>query len=325
VSDTLHLSDFTSKSVPGKTIPRYYGDSLVALAGKRDDIVALSGDVSPPTESDVFKDAYPERFYNIGIAEANMVGIAAGMARGGDTPFVHSFSVFLSRRALDQIAMQCAYPSTNVKLVGFLPGLTTLLGVSHQAIDDIAIMRALPNMTIIEPCGAAQIAACVNAAANLDGPVYLRMHRPAAALQKDADLQTCTIGKGNVLRMGDDAVVFACGHMVDIAIEAANKLASQNIQLSVVNMHTIKPLDTALVISEAKRTGCVITAENHSIIGGLGSAVAETLLEAGIQTQFARVGIKDTFAEGGTTPFLFDKYGLSARHIESAVLSKLKR
>ncbi|MBZ8131851.1 transketolase family protein [Afifella sp. IM 167] len=323
---SLHLGDFTSSAKSGAAVPKYYGEALVALGHERPEVVALTGDLSPATECDLFRDTFPDRFFTPGIAEANMIGVAAGMARSGDMPFVHTFCVFMSRRAFDQVAMQVAYPRTNVKLAGFLPGLTTLLGVSHQAIEDVAMMRALPNMTVIEPCGGRQIAAAVRAAADFDGPVYLRLHRPSAAVPAGVPPLPLEIGKGQLLRDGKDAVIFAAGHTVDEALAAAESLeAAHGLQVAVANMHTLKPFDRDFVSDLARRTGTVITAENHSIVGGLGSAVAETLMEAGIAARFRRLGVRDRFAEGGSTPYLFDKYGFSAPHIATACLDLLKR
>ena len=246
-----------------------------------------------------------------------MIGVSAGMARSGDIPFVHSFSVFLNRRALDQIAMQVAYPNLNVKLCGFLPGLTTLLGVSHQAIEDNAVMRSLPNMTIVEPCGARQIQSAVRAVANHRGPVYLRMHRPSKALAAEEQLLPLEIGKGQILKSGNDAIIFAMGHMVEEAIIASDKLSQKGLKVAVANIHTLKPLDTSFIIKHAQKVSAIITAENHSIIGGLGSAVAETLIEGNVSRKFKRIGIEDTFAEGGSTDFLFKKYGLTSTKIIS--------
>lgn len=305
--------DFTAtRAHSGSTYPRLYGEALLELARARPEIVCLSADLTSSTEIDLFRDALPERFFNLGIAEANAIGVAAGMARCGDIPFFHSFSVFTSRRPFDQIAMQLAYPRTNVKLVGFLPGLTTLLGVSHQAIDDLAILRALPNMTLIEPSGPAQMRAAVHAAAEHRGPVYLRMKRADFRPEREVPLQ---IGRGELLRDGTDGVVFACGLMVQAALEAAATLAAQGCSLAVVSLPTLKPLDEELVCALGRRCGVVVTAENHTIIGGLGSAVAETLLEASVHVGFARVGIRDTFGEGGSTPYLLRKYGLTAEAV----------
>lgn len=319
MSKNLHLGDFTSNAAAKVPIPKYYGDALVGLGRERPEIVALTADLTPAAECEEFRDTFPDRFFNTGIAEANMVGVAAGMARNGDVPFVHSFSVFISRRVYDQVAMQLAYPRTNVKLAGFLPGLSTLLGVSHQAIEDLALFRSLPNMTLVEPCGPAQIASAVRAAAAHEGPVYLRMHRPAAPLAEGRALLPLEIGKGQLLTEGSDATIFASGLMVDIALAAADGLAQEGIHVSVANIHTLKPLDVDFIVDQAQRTGKVLTAENHTIIGGLGSAVAETLMEAGISARFRRLGVQDCFAEGGTTPYLFEKYGLSASHVVAAV------
>ena len=321
----LHLGDFTN-SASSSLIPKYYGEALVALAKENPKVVTITGDLAPATESDLFREAFPSRFFASGIAEANMIGLAAGMARGGDVPFVHSFSVFLTRRAFDQIAMQIAYPQLNVKLAGFLPGLTTLLGVSHQAIDDLALMRVLPNMTIIEPSSGKQTAAAVRAAAQIEGPVYLRLHKDKTIISEAEVEQNLEVGKGQLLLDGDDAIIFASGHMVAEALVAADLLSKSGIKVSVANMHTLKPFDTNFVMQHAIRTGVVVTAENHSVIGGLGSAVAEVLAEdpSGASIKFKRIGVADTFAEGGTMKYLFKKYGLSAKHISDAVLKLSK-
>lgn len=318
--DSGSAVDFTTTRLQTQSVyPRIYGEALLELARERDDIVCLSADLTGSTEIDLFRDALPQRFFNLGIAEANAIGVAAGMARCGDLPFFHTFAVFASRRPFDQIAMQLAYPRTNVKLVGFLPGLTTLLGVSHQAIEDLAILRALPNMTLIEPSGPEQIRSAVRAAAEHRGPVYLRIKRADYRPQREEPL---TLGRGQVLRPGGSAphgVVFACGLMVAAAQEAAATLATEGIDIAVVNLPTLKPLDAELVTAEARRCGVVVTAENHSIVGGLGSAVAETLMEASVPVRFARVGIRDTFAEGGSTPYLLRKYGLTSSAIIEAL------
>lgn len=316
-AEDLHLEDFTVHRDAGP-VPKYYGEALVELAGERDDIVCLCADLLPGTETDLFRDHFPERFVMTGIAEANMVGVAAGMARMGDMPFVHSFSVFLTRRVHDQVAMQVAYPKTNVKLVGFLPGLTTALGVSHQAIDDIALMRALPNMTVIEPCGSAQVAAAVRASADHDGPVYLRLLRASVALPADAELVDLDIGVAQTFRPGSDVAIFASGLMVEKALAAAERLAVDGIEAAVVNVHTIKPLDEETVCDLAERCGAIVTAENHSVIGGLGDAVSHALQTHNVHTAMTRIGVADTFAEGGSTPYLLNKYGLDVEHIVSA-------
>jgi transketolase len=313
--ESAKVSDFIARGA--SAMPRLYGDALLEAARRDPRIVALSADLRGSTETDLFAAELPDRHTEAGIAEANMIGMAAGMARCGEVPFVHSFSVFVTRRCYDQIAMQVAYPKLPVKIVGFLPGLTTALGVSHQAIDDIALMRALPNMTVIEPSGPEQLAAAVEAALAVDGPVYLRMKRPDAGAPIGAP-RALTPGRGEVLRPGSDGTIFACGISVAAALQAADALAAEGIEAGVVNMATIKPLDEALVVDCARHTGLVVTAENHTIIGGLGSAIAETLMEAGVAAGFARAGVADRFAEGGSTPYLQAKYGLDAPAIVAA-------
>jgi transketolase len=320
-SKELDVGDFTApvNLYGGGSARRFYGEALVELARSDPRIVCLGADLSASTETDLFRDTFPDRLFHMGIAEANMIGAAAGMARSGDIPFVHSFCVFATRRCYDQIALQLAYPRTNVKIAGFMPGLTTLLGVSHQAIDDLALMRALPNMTVIEPGLASDVAPILTAIAAFDGPVYLRMRRFETAGSLGAAAGTPEIGRGQMLRQGNKAVVFAIGQMVEVALEAAEQLAADGIEISVANLHTLKPLDREFVVSQARKHGRVVTAENHSIIGGLGSAVAEALLEDGANVTFRRIGVVDTFAEGGSTPYLFEKYGISARAVSNAI------
>jgi transketolase len=292
-----------------------YGKALVELARARPEVVCIGADLTGPTETDLFRDELPDRFFNIGMAEANAVGIAAGMARSGDVPFVHTFSVFASRRAYDQIAMQVAYPRLNVKLIGFMPGLTTPGGVTHQAIEDLALMRALPNLTVVEPADATQTRAAVTAIADFDGPVYLRLKRGEVPVLADRPFR---LGAVEVLRDGTDAVIFACGLMVTLALAAAEQLGNEGKSVAVVNVHTLKPLDAEAICAIAARTGAVVTAENHSVIGGLGSAVAQALLAAGVPCRGAQVGIADTFAEGASPGYLFAKYGLDTEAIVAA-------
>ncbi len=300
------------------TALKAYGSALVELARERPEVVCIGADLTGPTETDLFRDTLPERFFNIGMAEANAVGVAAGMARAGEIPFVNTFAVFMSRRGFDQIAMQVAYPRTNVKLVGFMPGLTTPGGVTHQAIEDLALMRALPNMTVVEPADANEIRAAVRAIADHDGPVYLRIKRGEVPVMEQTAGREFRVGPAEIVREGGDVAIVACGLMVTLALDAAAVLAREGIEATVVNVATLKPLDQATIAAVAARTERVVTAENHSLIGGLGSAVAETLLEAGVSCRFARVGIRDTFAEGSSAPYLFEKYGLTSAAIVEA-------
>ena len=312
----LEAADFINRSFT--PLPRSYGDALMEAAKADERIVALCADLVTPTETDQFRDELPERFHNVGIAEANMIGMAGGMARSGEIPFCHSFCAFITKRVLDQITMQAAYPNLPVKIVGFLPGVATILGVSHQAIEDVAIMRAIPNMAIFEPSGPEYHAAMVKLALEWDGPVYLRMKRPETTPDAFTP-QSLEIGKGVLRRDGDDVTIITAGLSVAEARLAADTLADEGIAASVVDMASIKPLDEEMIIERGTTTGAIVTAENHSIIGGLGSAVAETLMEAGMGLPFERVGIKDQFCKGGTTPYLMNKFGLDHIAIAAAV------
>jgi len=321
----LEAADFINRSF--KPLPRSYGDALVEAALKDDRIVALCADLVPPTETDRFRDELPDRFLNTGIAEANMIGMAGGMARSGEIPFCHSFCAFTTKRVLDQITMQAAYPNLPVKIVGFLPGIATILGVSHQAIEDVAIMRAVPNMAIFEPSGPEYHAAMVKMALEWDGPVYLRMKRPDTTPEAFTP-QPLEIGKGVIRREGSDITIISAGICIPEALTAAETLAKDGIEARIVDMASIKPIDENLILESAQKTGAIITVENHSIIGGLGSAVAETLMEAGIGLPFKRVGINDQFCEGGTTSYLMNKFGIDHSGIEESardILSRKKR
>ena len=318
----LEAADFINRSF--KSLPRSYGDALVEAAKADPRIVALCADLVTPTETDRFRDELPERFHNVGIAEANMIGMAGGMARSGEVPFCHSFCAFITKRVLDQITMQTAYPNLPVKMVGFLPGIATILGVSHQAIEDIAIMRAVPNMAIFEPSGTEFHAAMVKLALDWDGPVYLRMMRPETS-PSPFEPQTLEVGKGVLRRKGGDLTIIAAGLCVGEALEAATALAAEGVGASVVDMASIKPIDREMILERASATGAVVTAENHSIIGGLGSAVAEVLMDEGLGLPFRRVGVQDRFCEGGTTPYLLKKYGLDATAIADAARDVMRR
>lgn len=318
----LEAADFINRSF--KPLPRAYGDALVEAAQADPRIVALCADLVPPTETDRFRDELPERFHNVGIAEANMIGMAGGMARSGEIPFCHSFCAFITKRVLDQITMQAAYPNLPVKIVGFLPGVATLLGVSHQAIEDVAILRAVPNMAIFEPSGPEYHAAMVKLALDWDGPAYLRMKRPEST-PPEFTPKTLEVGKGVIRREGADLTVISAGLCVSEALQAAETLAAEGIHARVIDMASIKPIDADLIIESAAKTGAIVTAENHNIIGGLGSAVAEVLMDAGIGLPFKRIGVQDRFCEGGTTPYLMNKFGLDAPAIADAARGVTQR
>ena len=318
----LEAADFINRSF--KPLPRSYGDALVEAAKADPRIVCLCADLVPPTETDRFRDELPERFINTGIAEANMIGMAGGMARSGEIPFAHSFCAFITKRVLDQITMQAAYPNLPVKIVGFLPGVATLLGVSHQAIEDVAALRAVPNMAIFEPSGPEYHAAIVKMALDWDGPVYLRMKRPETT-PPPFEPQTLEIGKGVLRHDGPDLTIISAGLCVAEALKAAELLVSESIQASVVDMASLKPIDIEMILERAEATGALVTAENHNVIGGLGSAVAEVLADAGIGLPFRRIGVQDRFCEGGTTPYLMKKFGLDSIAITEAARDVVRR
>lgn len=291
-----------------------YGKALAALGQENEKIVVMDADLSKSTKTADFAAVCPERFFNAGIAEQNMTGVAAGLAASGKIPFISSFAVFASGRNFEQIRNSIAYPKLNVKIAATHAGITVGEdGGSHQAIEDISLMRTLPNMTVVVPCDSAETAAAVRAIAELNGPCYLRLGRLACE-QVNGEGYQFELGKGVVLRDGKDAAVFACGMMVIPALEAAEQLAEQGISAAVINIHTIKPLDKELVLQYAGKCSTVITAEEHSIIGGLGSAIAETLAEAGIG-RLGRVGIEDCFGQSGKPADLMVHYGLTAENI----------
>ncbi|MFF4595968.1 transketolase family protein [Amycolatopsis sp. NPDC001319] len=302
-----------------------YGRALLALARRREEILCLSGDLTRQTEIDLFRAELPRRFIHAGMAEANMMGLAGALAREGHLPFVHTFGVFATRRPYDQIANAIAYPNLPVRIIGFMPGVSTPGGPSHQAIDDVALMRALPNMTVLDVADAVEVAQVAEAIVDLPGPVYVRLKRGEVPVVFDDDHVLDTT-RAAVLAEGSDLALIAGGMMLAAVLGAAQALGDAGVSVSVVNVPVIKPLDTATILGAVAGAKGVVTAENHSIIGGLGSAVAEAIAEAGLGGPLRRVGILDTFAEGSlTAPYLFDKYGLSTQHVIDAAWSVLAR
>ena len=313
------------RELPYPTELKPYGRALVDLARRRPEILCLSGDLTKQTEVDLFQAEFPDRFIHGGMAEANMMGMAAALARCGYIPFVHTFGVFATRRPFDQIANAIAYPALPVRIIGFMPGVSTPGGPSHQAIDDVALMRAIPNMTVLDVADAVEVRQVPRAIVDVDGPVYVRLKRGEIPVIFGED-HRLRLGRAEVLVPGDDVALFASGMMLAAALAAARALADHGVSISVINVPTVKPLDTATVLDAAARARIVVTAENHTIIGGLGSAVAETIAEAGLGRPLHRVGLRDTFAEGSlTAPYLFDKYGLSTRALIETVWSALGR
>ena len=291
-----------------------YGQALAELGATNDKVVVLDADLSKSTKTNDFKKLFPERFFIIGIAEQNLMGTAAGFAATGKIPFASSFAVFAVGRAYDQIRNSIAYPRLNVKIAATHAGLTVGEdGGSHQMLEDIALMRAVPNMTVIVPADGVETRQAVLAAAAYDGPVYIRLGRPKVPVLFGEDYEF-EIGKGVVLRDGSDVTLVATGIMVSKAVEAAETLAAEGINAAVVNISTIKPLDDALLIAMAQKTGAVVTCEEHNIYGGLGSAVAEVLVE-NCPVPMTRVGVEDSFGESGLPDQLLEKYRLTVDNI----------
>ena len=294
-----------------------YGNTLAELKDN-ENVVVLEADLGHATKSLKFKEVCPQRFFNMGIAEADMIGTAAGLAACGKVPFASTFSVFATGRAFDQVRNSVCYPNLNVKIVGTHAGITVGEdGGTHQAIEDIALMCSLPNMSIVVPSDDVEARAAVLAAAAYKGPMYLRMARVASPTYHN-DSYVFTLGKGEIIREGSDLTIIACGLMVMKAMEAAEQLAKEGVSVRVINMHTIKPLDHKLVIESAEKTGKIITVEEANILGGLGSAVCETVSEY-CPVPVKRIGVRDIFGKSGNPDKLLQEYGLTAEHnIEEA-------
>ena len=300
-----------------------YGDALAEAAAKNKNIVALDADLNDSTRSDYIRKIDPERFISMGIAEQDMIGTAAGLAVSGKIPFASTFAIF-SERAFEFVRNIVSRNKLNVKIAGSHAGIHTGEdGKSAQAIEDIAIYRALPNMVVIQPCDYIETKKAVHALADYEGPSYMRLLRNPLPIIHD-DSYKFEIGKGEILRKGKDAVIFATGTMVHESLKAAEMLKEEKISVYVVNIHTIKPIDEKLVISLAKKTNCVITAEDHNIIGGLGGAVAEILGE-NYPCLMKRIGLEDKYGESGKPAELYEKYGLSARHVARKVKETIKK
>ena len=292
-----------------------YGKALVELGGINDKIVVLDADLAAATKTGMFKKAYPDRFFDSGIAESNMMGVAAGLATTGYTVFASTFAMFAAGRAYEQVRNSIAYPHLNVKIGATHAGISVGEdGASHQCCEDIALMRVIPGMVIINPADDIEARAAVFAAAEYEGPVYMRFGRLAVPRIFDESYKF-ELGKAVTLREGSDVTIIATGLMVNEAIEAAKALADEGISAEVINIHTIKPLDKEAVIRSAAKTGAVVTAEEHSIIGGLGGAVAEALCESGKPVPVVRLGVNDVFGRSGPAVELLHIYGLDAQNI----------
>lgn len=302
-----------------------FGAGLQELGNENENVVALCADLTGSLKMNAFADEHPERFFQVGIAEANMMGIAAGMTIGGKIPFTGTFANFSTGRVYDQIRQSIAYSGKNVKICASHAGLTLGEdGATHQILEDIGLMKMLPHMVVINPCDYNQTKAATKAIAAYDGPVYLRFGRPSVANFTPADGTGFTIGKADVLTEGSDVTIVATGHLVWEAIQASEALEAQGISAEIINMHTIKPLDEAAVLASVVKTGCVVTAEEHNRYGGLGESVAQVLTTNHPAPQ-EFVAVNDSFGESGTPAQLMEKYGLNAAAIEAAAKKVMGR
>ena len=295
-----------------------YGEALVELGAEHDDFVVLDADLAAATQTGKFKAAYPDRFFDAGIAESNLMGLAAGIATTGRVAFASTFAMFAAGRAFEQVRNSIGYPHLNVKIGATHAGISVGEdGATHQCNEDVALMRAIPGMTVIVPADDVEAKAAVRAAYAYDGPVYMRFGRLAVPVFNDPDTYEFEIGKGVLLREGTDVTIVACGLMVQAALEAAETLAEKGVSAEVINIHTIKPLDEGLVRASAAKTGRVVTCEEHSVIGGLGDAVLAALAESPVPVR--KLGVNDVFGESGPAVDLLHKYGLDAAGVVAAV------
>ena len=296
-----------------------YGEALVELGAEHDDFVVFDADLAAATQTGKFKAAYPERFFDAGIAEGNMMGLAAGVATTGRVAFASTFAMFAAGRAFEQVRNSIGYPHLNVKIGATHAGISVGEdGATHQCCEDIALMRTIPGMTVIVPSDDVEAKAAVRAAYEMDGPVYMRFGRLAAPVINDRPDYTFELGRGICLREGKDVTIVATGMLVAAALEAAETLAAEGVDAEVINIHTIKPLDEDIIIESASKTGHVVVAEEHSVIGGLGSAVCDVLSEK-CPTPVKKVGVQDAFGESGPGADLLAKYGLDATGVAAAV------
>ncbi len=302
-------------------LSRVHARHLVEWAKDKPSVIVLSADLTSSVEVDLFRETYPDRFFSMGMAEQNMISFAGGLARDGYFPFVHTFAVFIYRRAYDQLAASVAYPNLPVRLFGFLPGVTTPGGATHQAIEDIAVLRSLPNMTILEVGDATEIETVLDVAQSTNGPVYVRMLRGEVP-RLFPKSEPFRLSQARVLSMGTDIALFSSGLLTEEAIRATRALADRGVSIQHLHISTLKPFDDSAVLAAITQARLgVITMENHTIVGGLGTCVAEMMVEAGTGKKLIRIGIPDTFMHGASKPYLMEKYGLDAlalvRRVES--------
>lgn len=297
-----------------------FGHALVELARRRPEVIGMTADLGKYTDLHVFREAFPDRYYQMGMAEQLLMGAAAGLAHEGFMPFATTYAVFASRRAYDFIHQTIAEENLDVKIAAALPGLTSGYGPSHQAAEDLALLRAMPGMTVIDPCDALEIEQAVAAVADHRGPVYLRLLRGKVPLVLDRYGYRFEIGRAKLLRDGSDALVISSGLLTMRALEAAAALERENVGTAVLHVPTIKPLDRETILAEARRSGrLVVVAENHTTVGGLGEAVAALLLRHGVAPPFRQIGLPDEFLAAGALPTLHDRYGISAAAIAASI------
>ena len=305
-----------------KTKSAPFGHALVELARTRQDVVGMTGDLAKYTDLHIFAEAYPERFYQMGMAEQLLMGAASGIAHEGAVPFVTTYAVFASRRAFDFIHQTIAEDNLNVKIACALPGLTTGYGPSHQATEDLALFRTMPNLTVIDPCDAVEIEQLVPQIANHKGPVYTRLLRGNVPVVLDEYDYCFELGKAKRLREGNDVLVISSGIMTMRALDAAKALAADRVSVGVLHVPTIKPLDNTTILQEASRSGrLIVVAENHTTIGGLGEAIGAELLRAGVTKPIRQIALPDAFLKAGSLPMLHEHYGISTK----AIAEKIKK
>lgn len=320
-SRTLAMGQDEATGAGRATVDAPFGQALVALGRERPEIVGLTADLGKYTDILPFRDAFPNRFFNVGMAEQNLVAVAAGLARTGKIPFATTYGVFATRRAFDFIAIAVAHSAVNVKIIAGLPGLTTGYGGTHQAIEDLALMRMVPGLVVIDPCDATDITQATAAMAEHDGPVYMRLLRGKVPVVLDPAVYRFEIGKATRLRHGKDVGVISTGMMTERALDAAAALSKRGTDVGVLHVPTIKPFDAAAVVEFASSVDRIVTAENHVVVGGLASLVAEALFERGIAKPMMRIGLPDRYIECGSVAHLQSLYGISTDRVIETIAS----
>jgi transketolase len=318
---TLAMGQDEARDQPLVAVEAPFGKALAELARFRPEIVGLTADLGKYTDILPFRDSFPEKFFNVGMAEQNLVAIAAGLARTGRIAYATTYGVFATRRAYDFVAIACAHSAVNVKIFAGLPGLTTGYGGTHQAIEDLGLMRLIPGLVVIDPCDATEIGQVTRAVADHPGPVYVRLLRGSVPVVLDPATYHFEIGRAQRLRSGSDVGIVATGFMTQRALEAAEALSRRGIEIAVLHVPTLKPFDAGAVCEFAGSVGKLVTAENHVTSGGLASLVAEALFDGGVARPLTRIGLPDRFIECGSVPHLQDRYGLSTNRVMETVES----